>query len=292
MQKKFICYGGVLALLFFTMTFVISSPTVSAENSGASKVKQLISSKNFYLEYGYAPDVMKRKVGYLGKGIAVSGKDKMTYGYVTYKPGKLAPEYCFVDGKYFKFLDQKRLIYYTPEQMEDPYINPSDGQINETKKIFEDFLPPEMAMFKSSNDLTFVDSSSRFVNRSKKILSYDRYQQPLKNALGEDVKVKNYYVYYDKKGSLLGVDTIVIAPNENPAQILDEILSQKKLKKQFVQNMGKYQFTRLVVSKFNNKVPKDFKKINKKTKFFEPYLGDMNELIESRVKIETQVVNR
>ena len=52
---------------------------------------------------------------------------------------------------------------------------------------------------------------------------------------------------------------------------------------------GKYVFQRTVVTKFNNKLPKDMSKINEKTKLFESYLGDMNELIENRVPIEKSI---
>ena len=292
MQKIFCKTMTTLAI--FALALVVCSSTVLAKpKEGNAQIKQLVSSKNFYLAYGYAPDVTKRKLGYSGKAIAVSGKQMMTYAFgLSYKPTKLSPEYYTNNGEYFKFLSPKQVIYYTSEQMEDIYINPKDGGINETKKIFENLLPPELAMFRSSSNITFVDSGSCVVNFKDKVLDYERYSQPLKNALGQDVKVKYYYVYYDKKGSVLGVDTIVVEPNDNANKILNSIVTQKKLKKEFfVMNLGKYQFTRLVVSKFNNKVPKDFKKINKKTKFVEPWVGDMNELIEQRVPTEVSINN-
>ena len=272
---------GTLATLVATGT-VFS--TASAENAGANAARTLIKSQNFYFEYGTDANLLKHKYISNMQGIAIDGNKKMIYSPGVF--GYMTPNW-YTDGKtYYKYIDAKSLVEFNQEQIDDPYINPSDGAVKEAIEVFKSPFPEQLSMITAPEKFTFVSSGSRVIDNKGTIESYDKYSRPVKNALGNEVKNQFFYVYYDNKGTLLGVDSIIVAPDEDADKILDGIVSKDK-KNIFMG--GKYVFQRTVVTKFNNKLPKDMSKINEKTKLFEPYLGDMNELIENRVPIEKSI---
>ena len=285
MKKKIL--GSLMALVVCALTLTNFSSTVSAENSGASTIKSLIGSRNFYVEYGYSADLIKRKLAYSAQALAVSGSKKMTYA-ISNVNFKLSPEW-YTDGQnYFKYIDSKskEVISFTEEDMNDPFINPSDGKVNAMKEFFKQPVIPGLAMFTDSENFTFVDSGNCVVDSKGSTANYDKYSQPVLNALNQEVKVRYFYVYYDAKNELLGVDSFIVAKDEDDAKVLSEIVRQKDLKKN-IYGGGEHQFYRIVVAKFNNVLPKNFANLTEKTKFVKCWVGDMNELIEQRVPAES-----
>ena len=294
----------VLFTLMFTAGAGIS--TVSAENAGATRAKKVLNSRMFYLEYGsnlYDVNLLKRKAKSL-TGIAVSGGKKMLYLMLSYNlkmPSILrssnfratanqnysmfAPAWYTDGANYFRILSPKQIVCFTEEQMADPYINPSDGEINNFIKVFVNPVPEELSMFVSSaeNPFTYIDSGNLAVDGKTGMASYDRYSRPAKNALNQDVKTEYAYVYYDAKNNLLGVDRLVVAPEEDSTAILKKIVQQNKLASPIG---SKYVFRRTVVTKMEEVLPKDFAKFDTKAKYVQPWVGDMNELIEQRVPAE------
>ena len=175
-----------VAVVLFTLMFTagVGVSTVSAENAGAARAKKVLNSRMFYLEYGrdlYNVNLLKRKAASV-TGIAVSGGKKMLYLMGSYdfkipsilrnrnfranaeqrSYSKLAPAWYTDGAKYFRILSLKEIVYFTEEQMADPYINPSDGAINDWIKVFANPVPEELSMFVSSdeNPFTYVDSGN------------------------------------------------------------------------------------------------------------------------------------
>ena len=281
--KKF--SAGLLAAIL-----TAGMSTASAENAGAAKAKTLLTSRTFYLEYGNdlkGTKLLKHKADDKN-GIAISGGKKMLYRFSLYNL-KLAPAWYTDGASYFRILNPKEVVYFTQEQIEDPYINPSDGEVNFIAKMFERPVPDEFSMFdpNAEKPFTYVDSGTCAVDNKNGTASYDRYSRPAKNALGQDVKTEYAYVYYDAKNTLLGVDMLVVAPDEDANAALKKIVQQKTLDSPV---SSKYVFRRKVVIKLDSVLPKDFAKFNPKTKYVQPWVGDMNELIEERVPADNFVM--
>ena len=277
-------------LLAAVLTAGVGMSTASAENAGAAKAKALLTSKTFYLEYGSdekGTKLLKHKADDKN-GIATSGNKKMLYRVSLYN-FKLAPAWYTDGASYFRILNPKEVVCFTQEQMNDPYINPSDGEVNLIAKRFEHPLPEEFSVFdpNAENPFTYVDIGTCTVDNKNGTASYDRYSRPAKNALGQDVKTEYAYVYYDAKGSLLGVDMLVASSEEEANAALKKIVQEKKLNSPI---SSRYVFRRTVVTKLDSVLPKDFATFKPKTKYVQPWVGDMNELIEERVPADNFVM--
>ena len=203
---------------------------------------------------------------------------------MSYK-GKMEPQF-YTDGKnYYKFID-KEVISCTPEQLNDPALNPEDGQM----RMLQNFekIPKVLSMFTNDSQYTYADSGSMAVDAKGTMLQYDRYTAPAKNTDGQSVKTKNVFVYYDKKNTLMGCDSVVVAPNEDAKSVLANIVKDKKAGEKFG---GRYVFYRTVITKLDGTLPKGTAAFSPKTKFVEPWLGDMNELIGNRNPLTGVTVN-
>ncbi len=180
----------------------------------------------------------------------------------------------YYDGEnYYDIHSKKEIIKSTPAQLQDKYINPNDAgiksKLENASNISEDF-----GMFTGSSNFTFVDSGKRAVDaKGKNIMAYDKYVKNLFNVEGSISPYKTfYYVYYNDKGELYGIDTITVDSDVD----VDKELGGDK-----------YPVRHITVNKFTATLPENAFKFSSDAKVYEPWLGDMNELVEQRVPAES-----
>ena len=280
-----------LALAFAAIFINFYSPLpVSAEQAAAETYRQIINSGQFYLEYSLSNGFSKRKINFGTIGIAVSGNQKMIYsaihagmtpesyipivgGFLGGNKIKLTPNIYYDGENYYDIRQKKIIIKSTPAQLQDKYINPEDGRIKEKFQnainISEDF-----GMFTGNAQVSFVESGQRAVDeKGKKIMTYDKY---VKTLLNVDGKISNYktffYVYYDDKGEIAGIDRLTVE---------GDVDTDKEL------NGTKYQVFHIAINKLTADLPENAFKFPEESRIYEPWLGDMNELVEQRVSAES-----
>ena len=262
----------------------IAPPRVSAEQASAETYRHLISSGKFYLEYTPDGDYTKRKADFRTLGFAVDGAQKMMYSatfgitsaaaYIPLVGGlfggtgfTLNRNYYYDGENYYSIISKKEVIKSTPAQLQDQYINPLDAvafnSIDNGSRILDTF-----GMFNGDSSISFIDSGQRFVDDKNKLsLKYDKYVKNLQNSEWQTF----FYVYYNDKDELVGIDKITVEKNT-------DVESQM--------NPQNNEVIHTVVIKLTENLPKDAFTLPENAQIYEPWLGDMNELIEQRVPAE------
>jgi len=268
-------------LLAAIVTASYSPPSVFAENIKAEELREIINSNHYYIEYEVNKKEDKRALavdGVLKKSFDCEGRRSSTLlsfvpivGLFAKGSLKLMPEVYYDSNNYYQFVDKKKVLRASPEEMKDPYINPNQEWNTIPLRVN---LPEEFGMFTGDKDIKFVESGEKIVDEKKGTkFTFDKYVKNIRNVNGANIAKKIYVVYYDDKNELASISTLSVYINEDAGQIFanDE---DKKFEEQI------YDIQKIKINKFTRELPNKIMDFPAGCKVYGPGLGDMNELLE------------
>lgn len=259
--------GKVLAMV---LALSMATASAFAEQPEAQKYRDILQSGKYYVEY---------EVSYMERCLAVEDGKRMSYTdpklggiripsvFDLFGGGKSkTPGAYYENGKYYKFSTKKKATVATEEQLKDVNIDPAWNGI---KNQFA--LPEELALFaphdpffvavKGATEPQFVESGTKADD--DKQIPYDKYAYEVKGQNGQNIYSVVYYVYY-KEGVLKQIESYLIQNGQT-----EELLETVKIKK------------------LTGEIPKNAVKIPKGCKVYAAGMGDMNDLLEKPVLVET-----
>ena len=260
-------------------SLLVPLPVAAAENVKAEELREIVKSNHCYIEYELNRKEDKRALiidGENRKSFDCEGRRSATLlrfipivGMFAKGSLKLMPEVYYDSNNYYQFLTKKKALCATPENMEDPYLNPNQEWDKVPLRIE---MPEEFGMFAGNTEIEFVESVHR-KTKGKKNNLVDKYVKNIRNVNGETIAKKYYFVYYDKKNELEQILTMILDLNENPEKVLD-LDENKKPEKQT------YDIQCFKINEFTSEFPEKLIRLKKGCKIYAPGLGDMNELLE------------
>lgn len=293
---------SVLAVLILPI-----SSTVSAENSKAVEIREILNSKKYYVEYENENNFKVRGKLHsfsFPNALAVNGNKWMTYQASFKGSGgmglpipmigglfggnktkvSLQPE-VFYDGNnhYYIFESKKEALMATGEQLKDPYINPMQGwtSINTDMK-----LPEAFDVFTNDDSIEFVESGSEIVDsKNKKEMAFDKYVKHFKSATGKVIYDEFYIVYYNEKNELAQIEMKNIAVDD---ELINAINKQSTTEQTNDANIATYvkPVVKILIKKFTTELPESAMTVPSGCKVYGPGLGDMNDLLDIKVLLE------
>ena len=276
MVKKFLALAVAA-----TVTVSYSPPIVSAENAKAEELREIINSKHYYIEYEVNKKEDKRALavnGDLRKSFDCEGRRSSTLlSFIPivslFAKGslKLMPEVYYDSNNYYQFTGKNTALRASPEEMNDPYINPHQEWNTIPLRVN---LPEEFGMFTGDKDIKFVESGEKIIDAKKdKKFTFDKYVKNIRNVNGANIAKKVYLVYYDDKNEIESISTLSVYSNEDAGQIF-AANEDKKLEEQA------YEIQKIKINKFTGELPDKIMDFPEGCKVYGPGLGDMNELLE------------
>lgn len=271
------------ALTVAAMTFLPAA--AHAENPKAQELRELIKSNKYYVEYEVNKKEDKRALAVDGekrKSFDCEGRRETSLlsfvpivGWFAKGSLKLTDEVLYDKGNYYQFLSKKVILKATPEDLQDPYLNPSQEWNTVPKRII---LPEEFGMFTGDEEIKFVESGT-FSDSDKKEFQFDKYFKAILNVNGANLAKKVYLVCYDAKGELSKILTLTVDWDEDAGQILSTEAGKKPSERT-------YDIQEIRITKFTKELPKDVMKFATETKVYGPGLGNMDELLDSAPLLE------
>ena len=276
MAKKFLPLTAVA-----TMLALFTSNLAEAENPKAAELREIINSNHYYVEYevNKKEDLRALAVdGNLRKSFDCDGRRNSTalsfipiVGMFAKGSLKLSPEVYYDSNNYYQFIEKKKALRASSEEMQDPYINPKQEWNTVPLRVN---LPEDFGMFTGDKEMHFVESGEKIVDAKKgKKFTFDKYFKAIRNVNGANLAKMVYIVYYNEKNELDSISTLSVYWNEDAGQIFsaDE---DKKFEDQI------YYIQKIKVNKFTGELPEKIMDFPEGCKVYGPGLGDMNELLE------------
>ena len=271
----------LMPFLAATVTAFYSPPSVLAENSKAEELREIINSNHYYIEYEVNKKEDKRALavdGSLKKSFDCEGRRSSTLlsfipvvGFFAKGSLKLTPEVYYDSNNYYQFVEKKKVLRASPEEMKDPYINPNQEWNTIPLRVN---LPEEFGMFTGDKDIKFVESGEKIIDEKKGTkFTFDKYVKNIRNVNGANIAKKVYVVYYDDKNELASISTLSVYINEDAGQIFASN-EDKKFEEQ------NYEIQKIKINKFTRELPDKIMDFPAGCKVYGPGLGDMNELLE------------
>ncbi len=261
------------SILAMTLALTTLTAVAFAEHPAANKYRAIVQSGNFLIEYGDAQltktiaahkDMrMERSFyrikgggGLMGVAIGIGGGSKK----------KDYPDTLYRDGKYYKFASKKKATVATPNQLNDPCIDPAGGW-NYAKYGLA--LPEEFFALCNYDPFRYESSvmvTPRYVGSTKETIDKteydcDKYTMAMRSQTGAIMAETNYHYHY-KDGEL--------------------VLIKKILKR----NGTEYPMSEVMVKKITSEVPVEMFNIPAGCKVYAVGVGDMNDLIEQPILVE------
>ena len=211
-MKKFL--AALTAVAISAMPFL--SSTVHAENPKAQELRDLITANKYYVEYEVNTKEDKRALAVDGdkrKSFDCEGRRSATLlrfipivGLFAKGSLKLMPEVFYDSNNYYQFISKKKILKATPEELQDPYLDPSQEWNTVPKRII---LPDEFGMFTGDSDIIFVESGT-IIDADKKTISFDKYFKAIRNVHGANLAKRVYLVCYDEKNEPVKILTLTV----------------------------------------------------------------------------------
>ena len=281
--KKF--FSAFTAMIFSANFFI---PTITnAENPKAEELRSIIKSNKYYVEYEINKKEDRRALAVDGdkkKSFDCDGRRSATalsfipiVGLFAKGSLKLSPEVYYDSQNYYQFITKKKILRASEDEMNDPYINPAQEWNTVPQRIV---LPEEFGMFTGDKDISFVESGEKIIDSKKGTkVNFDKYVKVFKNNGGVNIAKKVYFVYYDVKGDIDKILTLMVDYNEDAGQIFaaDE---DKEPDKQI------YNIQRIKINKFTGELPADVMKFPEESKVYGSGTGDMNEVLDQPPLLE------
>lgn len=256
---------------------------VFAENPKAEEYRAIFDSGTYYVEYrlngstwGLAvKDGTRTKYRVLSVGsILLSG----WLGQV--KGGSSETVSMYSDGKYYYFLEKKKLRVVTEEQLKDENLNPNEGweYVQETLMLPQalEILAPNDAFnrFRKGKRPQFTESGQQ--TKKDKVIDYDRYVIPYKTKSGHLLHEDVFYFYY-QDGDLKRIEVYYRGANAD---------SEPYKGKYNCNDRGEWKRATIKIKKITQELPKDAGELPDKCKIYSAGLGDMNDLLGRDVLLE------
>ena len=281
---KFRKFLSVLATITISSMYFFTA-TVYAENSKAQELRDLINSNKYYVEYEVNKKEDKRALAVDGnkrKSFDCEGRRSASIlrfvpivGMFAKGDLKLSPEVFYDSNNYYQFIAKKVIIKATPEELQDPYLNPAQDWNTVHKRIV---LPEEFGMFTGDETIKFVESGTTTDN-GKKTISFDKYLKTIHNVKGANLAKRVYLVYYDEKNNPIKILTLTVDWDEDDTKILADELPKKVTERV-------YDIQEIKINKFTKELPADVMKFPEGSKVYGPGLGNMDELLDSAPLLE------
>lgn len=276
-------FATLTALALSTVGFM---PTLHAENSKAQQLREIINSNKYYVEYEVNTKEDRRALAVDGnkrKSFDCEGRRNDTLlrfipivGLFAKGSLKLMPEVFYYEGSYYQFLDNKRILKATTEELDDPYLDPSEEWKTVPRRIK---LPDEFCMFTDDKDVKFVETASAFDGDKKKDITFDKYVKIIKNVNASPIAKKVYLVCYNDKGEPDRILTLTVDFDQDAGTIFVDELAKKP-------EDWSYDIQRITIRKFIGELPKDVMEFSLGSKVFAPGLGNMDELLDAQPLLE------
>ena len=274
-MKKFL--GMLTALIIFSMSFM--PKMAHAENIKAQELRDIIKSNKYYVEYEVNTKEDKRALavdGDLRKSFDCEGRRSSTLlrfipivGLFAKGSLKLMPEVFYDANNYYQFVNKKKILRATPEELKDPYLDPIQEWGTVEKRIV---LPEEFGMFTGDEEIKFVESGTTTDDKNK-TQAFDKYLKIIKNINGANIAKKVYMVYYNEKGEPEKILTMTVDWEEDAGTIFEEELKKKPAEQS-------YDIQRIKINKFTGELPADVMNFPSGSKVYGADLGNMDELLD------------
>lgn len=253
--------------------FLIFTKSVFAEQPAAEEYRKIFQSGTFYVEYS---DSNETKILAAFDNKRMERIQYLKMNWVTYfnplgalfgGSGSKCPEVLYQNGKYYQFVDEDVAIVLSENKLSDPNLDPRQGWNCVAQKLA---VPYELSVFywndsyrKKSNAI----SVPRFVNSSKKKIDNteydcDEYISDVKAQVGGQNTQIIYEMYY-KDGKLVEAHYSIL------------------------RNGTKYPVNNIKIKNLQGEIPKGAFKIHKKTKVYAAGIGDIDDLTQKLVQVET-----
>lgn len=259
--------------------------TVHAENPRAQELRELITSNKYYVEYEVNSKEDKRALAVDGekrKSFDCEGRRSATLlrfipivGLFAKGSLKLMPEVFYDSKNYYQFVSKKKILKATPEELQDPYLDPSQEWSTVPKRIV---LPEEFCMFTGDSEINFVGSGT-ILDADKKQISFDKYFKAIRNVHGANLAKRVYLVCYDEKNEPIKILTLTIDWNEDAGEILETELPKKPGERI-------YDIQEIRIRKFTGELPKNVTTFSAGSKVYAPDVGNMDELLDAPPMLE------
>lgn len=252
----------------------------NAEHQKAEEYRQILQSGTFYVEYADVVNSQAEQHQMLveDKGTRIKWKNevKKAGGFLSglipfgdlIKTKDRIPVTMYKDGKYYQFSGKKMGIVATEEQTKSQYINPKENWIAcKTNLSLPDglnvFAPKDKYYFADdvSGKLNFIGSSKEEDN--KKMYDVDTYEIATENAAGNVFYSTQYSLYYSE--DKLAIISVKTAP-------AGEQYTETK---------------RYMIYKITGELPEKSTVIPEGCKVYRAGLGDMDDLLENSVLVES-----
>ncbi|MBR1859561.1 MAG: hypothetical protein IJ797_08690 [Selenomonadaceae bacterium] len=277
-----------VVLMIATISLLPTSAKVSAENAKATEIREIFSSKTYYIEYELNRKEDKRALAVDGDKIksfdCENRRNVSAIGYIPivgmFAKGsfKLTPEVFYDSKNYYQFIDKKKILMATESEINDPYINPKEDWSSLALRIR---LPEEFGMFTGDDAITFVESNTRIIDTKKNIqVEFDKYVKVIKSVTGKNIAKKVYFVFYSEKGELDKIYSLTVNWDEDAGIIFNENIDKKP-------EQQDYTIQKITIKKLTKELPKNVMAFPKGAKVYGPGLGNMNELLEQPPLIES-----
>ncbi len=292
-------------LIFFIFLFLISSSTVSAEQAAAEQYRQMFKNGNFYVEYkltefypkinfntpfeSITKQLREQRVyesDQSGWGWLFGHKHEDNFKFIAGQNGKRIkstlkskfPAAMYQDGKYYRcWIDfsvkpkknkyPQKMIVLSESEINSPFLNPYQ-QWKDIKKDLS--LPEELAVFywdepyRKDLDKTsapkYNGSSTRTID--KQDYECDQYVSYISSLTNSNIAMEAYNMLY-QNGQLV------------------------KIQKYFIRNGKETLVSEMDIKTISSQVPESAFAIKKKVKVYAGNIGDMNDLLEKEVLVET-----
>ena len=267
------------------VTMVLSTLATSAfaEQPNAQKYRDILQSGKFYVEYEL-DDVKKtlavqdnkrmdytiyKKTGNIGLAVGLSLINPLlAVGALLGGNKSKVPSAYYEAGKFYQFDSKKEATVAMDNQLTDPNIDPNKGWNTIKARLT---LPEELAVF-APKDMFFEEvygvRNPIFIESGKKVekkkeLIFDKYAYDVQSHIGNTLFTKSFYMWYEN-GELVEIKSYINKPGEQ-----EEFLHS------------------LEVKKLTSELPEDALKIPTGCKVYAVGIGDMNDLIDQPVQVET-----
>lgn len=265
MDKKI--FFALVTLIFFSLN------QCNAEQSAADTYRKIFSAGNFFVEYKdkWGTRILAGKNGtriermryeFESGGIAMLNPLGMIFGGEDKNP-----EVMYRNGKFYNFVEKDKANVCDEKNLHAENLDPRQGWNKISQKLA---LPDELAIFywkdkfrwttPSIDAPTFQKSFTK--NISGKDYDCDQYSCDVKTAAGCDVAKLIYDAIY-KDGQLIRIESYIL------------------------RNGNEYPLNVLQIKKIQAEIPKGAFKIYKGTKIYAAGIGDINDLLEKPLQIET-----
>ena len=265
MSGKFLI--AVIALISLSLSHC------NAEQVAAETYRQIFRDGNFYVEYKdkWGTRILAGKNG--------TRVERMRYEF---ESGSIAmlnplgmifggedknPEVMYRDGKFYNFVEKDKATICAENNLRAQNLDPRQGWNKISQKLA---LPDELAIFHWQDNFRWSTPSiiapafqkSFIKNIGDKNYDCDRYTCEIKTSKGSDVANLIYDAIY-KDGQLIRVESYMLrGGNEYPLNVLQ-------------------------IKKIQAEIPKGAFKIYKNTKIYAAGTGDINDLLEKPIPIDT-----